>query len=159
MIKSKALPIVDDSKLDKYIDKSAGPDACWPWTGSTSGGYGNLTVARQVYRAHRLCLHKVDPQKIVGSYACHTCDNPLCCNPTHLYWGTAKQNCKDRDERGRRRGPAGVTHHKAKLDPDKVREIRRLAGTLSQRDLARQFGVAQGVIWNVIHRKFWKEVT
>jgi DNA-binding transcriptional regulator YiaG len=75
-----------------------------------------------------------------------------------LYWGSAKRNTSDRDERGRRKGPVGVAHHKAKLNPDKVREIRRLANTLTQRELAAVFGVAQGVIWNVIHRKFWKEV-
>ena len=159
MVTAKTIPQFNVSKFWKRIDTSRGDDACWPWTGSKNKqGYGQVTIQRGGYKPHRLALHLSCPCPSTDSYACHTCDNPSCCNPKHLYWGTARTNIDDRGYRGRRKGPSGVSHHKAKLDPEKVREIRQLATSLTQRELAAKFGVRQGVIWNIIHRKFWKEV-
>ena len=159
MITAKAIPAFDTTRLWNRVDKSGDINACWPWTGSrNSQGYGRITIKGGTFSCHRVALHLTAPPSSEYLYACHVCDNPPCCNPNHLYWGSAKNNISDRDTRGRRRGPVGVTHHKAKLDPKKVREIRRLADTMTQRKLAAKFGVAQGVIWNIIHKKFWKEV-
>jgi len=159
MVTAKTIPIFEVARFWEKVNKTAGETACWPWTGSvTNKGYGQINIGGSLYKSHRVALHLNEPPTVNTLYACHTCDNSLCCNPKHLYWGSAKRNTKDRDERGRRKGPQGVAHHKAKLDPDKVREIRRLANSMTQRELAAMFGVAQGVIWNVIHRKFWKKV-
>lgn len=159
MITTKPMPDDVPPNFWERMAKPAGEDGCWLWQGSkVGGGYGNLTFRQRQYKCHRLALHFHTPQPSANCHACHTCDTPACCNPRHLYWGSPVTNVSDRDDRGRRKGPKGVTHHKAKLDPDKVREIRRLAGAVKQRDLAAMFGVRQGVIWNVIHRKFWKDV-
>lgn len=159
MIRHSSLPDTAPPNFWERMSKPDGDDGCWLWQGSkVAGGYGNLTYQQKQYRCHRLALHLHSPAPSLECYACHTCDVPSCCNPKHLYWGSPATNVVDRDGRGRRNGPRGVSHHKAKLDPDKVREIRRLAGSVKQRDLAKMFGVRQGVIWNVIHRKFWKEV-
>lgn len=159
MITVKAIPAFDTARFWKRVDKSGGEDACWPWLGSRNrSGHGQINIDGGVFKCHRVALHLTDPALSQTQYACHTCDNAWCCNPKHLYWGNARSNVADRDTRGRRKGPSGTAHHKAKLDPDKVREIRQLAGRMTQRELAAIFGVAQGVIWNVIHRKFWKEV-
>ncbi len=159
MIVGKRVPAFDASRLWRRVDKSAGVDACWPWSGSkTSQGYGQITIAGSVFKCHRVVLQLTQPTDDMTKYACHTCDNPSCCNPKHLYWGSAKQNVADRETRSNVRRAYGVRHHKAKLDPEKIRSIRKLAGSMSQRALAAKFGVAQGVIWNIIHRRFWKEV-
>jgi hypothetical protein len=159
MVTAKPIPSFEAARFWKKVDRASGESACWPWTGSVNkSGYGQINIEGSVYKCHRVALNLNEPAPSEDLYACHTCDNSRCCNPAHLYWGSAKRNTSDRDERGRRKGPAGVAHHKAKLNPDKVREIRRLANMLTQRELAAVFGVAQGVIWNVIHRKFWKEV-
>lgn len=159
MITAKSIPAFNAARLWKRIDKSGGEDACWPWTGSRAkSGHGQINIGGSVFKCHRVTLHLTSSPPSQTHYACHTCDNGWCCNPKHLYWGTAISNVADRESRGRRKGPSGTTHHKAKLDPDKVREIRKLASIMKQRDLAAQFGVAQGVIWNIIHKKFWKDV-
>lgn len=83
-----------------HVDKSAGPDKCWPWLKGTyqCGGYGQFTVAgdKHLY-AHRCCL--VFSGIIIphGHYGCHKCDNPICCNPhpKHVYVGTPSDNSND----------------------------------------------------------------
>ncbi len=159
MATAKVIPPFDTARFWKRIDTSGGEDVCWPWAGSrTATGHGQINISGGVFKCHRVALHLTSPPPSQAHYACHNCDNAWCCNPKHLYWGTALSNVEDRDSRGRRKGPSGVGHHKAKLDPQRVREIRQLAGRMTQRALAAKFGVAQGVIWNIIHKKLWKEV-
>ena len=86
----------------------------------------------------------------------------------NLKWGTGGDNAKDREVHGRtargvRHGMYGVAlagqaNGYAKLTDNQVREIRRLAGSMSQRAIARKFGVHQGSVWKIIHRKSWAHV-
>ena len=64
-------------------------------------GYAKFVVAGRHCKVHRLVLEAVTGT--TGEYACHTCDNRACCNPRHLYWGTAKSNAADREIRKRSR--------------------------------------------------------
>lgn len=79
-------------------------DECWPWTrGRQSRGYGVLWLpGRRSVLTHRaaLILHSggVEPD---GHSALHSCDNPPCCNPHHLRWGTHAENMQDGVDRGR----------------------------------------------------------
>ena len=88
------------------VDKSAGDDACWPWTGEKrTSGYGWFFSKYGQYQAHRISLVLKTGQwdmfavkKVVyncPSIARHMCDNPVCCNPAHLQWGTPEQNTRD----------------------------------------------------------------
>jgi hypothetical protein len=108
------------------VDRSGGPDACWPWKLSKdTGGYGQLWLNSKLQRAHRVAfkLTKGVPKFNV----LHTCDNPPCCNPDHVYDGTHKQNTRDMMRRGRDRFPkfVGSAHGRAVLDERKVRTIRQ----------------------------------
>lgn len=79
------------------VDKSAGEDKCWPWTGQTSGGYG--ICGRE--GAHRIAYRFEHGNIPKGMLVRHSCDNPICVNPAHLLMGTVQDNTNDMLERQR----------------------------------------------------------
>ena len=90
------------------VDQSGGPDACWPWmlNRDKRSGYGRLRVDTIGFLPHRWLLGMLRGKPLAWSegereMACHRCDNPPCCNPTHLYVGDQYQNMRDSVERGR----------------------------------------------------------
>lgn len=124
------------------------PDECWPWTGGcSSGGYGVIGVEGRSVSTHRLAFQLstgLDPGDL---YVCHSCDNPPCCNPGHLYAGTPSQNQQDCKRRGRRPNRHGSRHHLAKLTEEQVLEIRRRRASGERvRDLVREFPVSPSTI-------------
>lgn len=77
---------------------------CWEFTGSTNGnGYGRMIIDGRRRYTHRLMAHyalgmPLDSRQVV----CHSCDNPPCCNPDHLFIGTQADNVRDMMTKGRR---------------------------------------------------------
>lgn len=100
------LPLAE--RLDSNIRRD-GADGCWPWIGGrTPRGYGQMMVRRRRVYVHRLMLEEALGRPIrPGLMALHRCDNPPCCNPSHLYEGSAKDNARDMHERGRAGHPRG----------------------------------------------------
>jgi hypothetical protein len=95
----------------EYVDRfrakiSTGDESeCWPWTGEhDKDGYGlfrpRKNKQRLHFRAHRVAL-ALSGVAVPDKMVLHTCDNPPCCNPTHLYLGDAKRNGEDMKNRGR----------------------------------------------------------
>ncbi len=84
------------------VDKSGGPDACWPWTAAQSGnGYGAFQTSTRQEASHRVAWtlkHGAIPD---GLFICHHCDNPLCCNESHLFLGSNRDNLRDAARKGR----------------------------------------------------------
>lgn len=92
----------------KKIDKR-GADECWPWIGSTHRGYGAFRLEGRYYKAHRI-VYSLEREPIdltapgdryQKSFVLHTCDNPPCCNPKHLYLGDIRDNMRDKVQRNR----------------------------------------------------------
>jgi hypothetical protein len=78
-----------------------GPDECWRWQASLNqNGYGRFKLASYCnVTASRLALIATKREEPFGMLALHTCDNPACCNPAHLYFGTVQNNTNDKVQR------------------------------------------------------------
>lgn len=134
---------------------------CWNWTSSNCRGYGTFGIKNKTYRANRIAYEfstGINPKNL---HVLHTCDNPACCNPNHLFLGTQQTNMLDMDEKGRRvnismKGEDNPAH---KLTRSKVDEIRvnYNNGGISQRKLARKFGIALSTLQGILEYKTWKD--
>ena len=166
---NKVTPIID--RYLAKVDKSGGPDACWPWTGSRDKGYGQIHAgpqpgvarnSRKPLKTHRFAYELEFGPIPDGMSVLHRCDNPPCCNPKHLFIGTQADNMHDMDEKLRRITPdrKGARHGMARLTEDDVRDIRRRysTGTVTQAALACHFRVTQAQISSVVLRKSWSHI-
>jgi HNH endonuclease len=148
---------ISPTAIDRFwakVKKSDDPEGCWLWQGAPGrGGYGVIKVDSYASMyAHRFSYELANGPIPEGLDVLHRCDVPLCVNPSHLWLGTPVDNMTDMMKKGR------CTY--AKLTPDKVVEIRRLyaTGDYPQTELAKQFGVNQMSISNVVTRRSWKHV-
>jgi hypothetical protein len=90
---------------------------------------------------------------------CHRCDNRQCVRLDHLFVGTHDDNQKDKARKGR--ACWGTRNPGAVMADSEIREIRtRYAkGGISQRELAREYGVSQGAISAYVRRTMWSHLT
>lgn len=172
------IPIPELSQLDisRFWDKVyvSDKEVCWNWKANTIKGYGMFCVSGFKIRAHRIAYYlgtKADPLDMV---VCHSCDNPSCCNPNHLFAGTQLDNIRDRVLKGRTKSQAGLKNG-AYTCPDKVNkgskngfsklteteviEILRLRNSgAKNKDLAIKFNVTPENISSIVVRKAWKHI-
>lgn len=162
--KKQALRPVGERFWEK-VDKSGGPNACWPWTAardeSSKWDYGEFGLRGEdgIYRpihAHRMAymLHN-DVELSPRVFVRHRCDNPPCCNPKHLRAGTAKQNTGDAVRRGRM--AKGERHGGAKLSENQVAAMRRryAKGGISMKALGLQYRVSASAVHLIVNRLKW----
>lgn len=137
-----------------YVERGA-DDECWIWTGPVNAyGYGDMNIARATTRqAHRFAfLLLVDAALPADSVVCHACDNPPCCNPSHLFAGTHADNMADKKAKGRAasRGRNGA----ARLTDEQYEAIeRRAAAGEPQVSLAREFGISPQAVSQYLKRR------
>lgn len=144
----------------------AGPDDCWLWSGwSSHNGYGRIGIDKKQFPATHVALTLDErPRLDCELMALHSCDNPPCCNPAHLRWGTHSENMIDRAVRGRHRGGwprrenilRGEMNAASKLTDQDVLKIR--ASPLRTEALGRMFGVSARAIRNVQNRSSWSHL-
>lgn len=131
------------------VDEVSG---CWLWTGAKNPtGYGVIKVKGKQWSVHRYASTLADGEIPAGVHVLHTCDNPLCCNPAHLFRGSHKDNMADKQAKGRIVAPA------AKLTPQQVQEIRSRyeAGGIRYSTLAEEYGVSKETIGAIVRTDTW----
>ena len=74
---------------------------CWVFKTRRGHPYGEFQIYGKRWKAHRLLKFKIDPPKNDNLHACHTCDNPPCINPFHIFWGTHLENKIDSVKKNR----------------------------------------------------------
>lgn len=165
--------LFDDVLDEAFLAKLAPPNerGCRLWLGTVANGYGSFR--RRGYRryAHRYAWARVHGPIPAGMFVCHECDTPLCCEISHLFLGTPKENTADcirkgryRNARGLKMPPQGVLRGerkaRAKLTDEMVRSIRAIfaAGGTNKCELGRRFGVSTRAISLVIQRRRWAHV-
>lgn len=139
---------------------------CWPWQAGFSGLYGTFRV-RVNGRwkddgAHRVAWRLAFGDIPDGLWVLHNCDNPACCNPSHLFLGTQQVNIQDAVNKGRNRGGSrkGSQNHASKLKESDVVCIREhiALGILDQHEIGALFNVTNVVISQIKRGVTWKHV-
>ena len=91
-----------EERFVAFVDETSN---CWEWTGCRllrpdgSRAYGRFKLSDKTVYAHRWLWEYCFGSIPNGKELCHTCDNPPCVRPAHLYIGTAKSNSDDKFER------------------------------------------------------------
>lgn len=148
-----------DIDVFKHIDMHNGDvSVCWEWLGQIkTDNKGNnprpyFTYDNKKHLAYRVVFNLFHPDEPLADKEVvrHTCDNSICCNPTHHERGTHEENMADMRKRERH----GLPHHA-------VKAIRRLlnAGNMTQQEIADNFGVSRETISAIKQNRVYTEVT
>jgi hypothetical protein len=133
---------------------------CLVWTAARHNkGYGEFVLRTGVKkRVHRLVWEIMNGPIPKGLQVLHTCDNPPCCEPTHLFLGTNLDNQRDMRAKGRDSKPPvyhRANHPNAKLTEADVAEIRDLLKSETQASIATRFGVCPSTIGYIKRGDTW----
>jgi hypothetical protein len=136
-----------------------GATDCWHWCGNTNKfGYGRFSYQGRAQMAHRLSFRAFVGAIPKGLSVLHTCDNPSCVNPRHLWLGTYADNRRDCLSKGRwrlMRGRSGFDHQCNKVSPEMLSEMKRLRTSgESYSKIAEAVGVAAMTVWKALNKRF-----
>ena len=143
--------------LSLFMDRVKPAEACWIWIGN----YDKKTkTPRLLFRyprsvtlqASRLAFALFNGTVFHGKLICHTCDNPSCVNPAHLFQGTQVDNMRDAISKGRK-DYTGESNANVKLTNEQVRSIRNDERT--QREIAEDFNITQVCVSLIKRGKSW----
>ena len=157
-----------EERFWEKVDKNA-PNGCWIWTGGLTRydlsrihqlRYGLFFLNerdRLVVRAHRWSWEHTHGPIPENMFVLHTCDNPPCVRPDHLFLGTPLDNMRDMIAKGRQQHPAGEHHQRAKVTWEQVHEMRRRrAGGELVGSLAREYGLEESTASRLLRGLTWK---
>lgn len=152
-MKSGPKPIPVFERLCKRLLPA--PNSCLEWQGwRDKGGYGLMSKGRRgegKVGTHRVAWEEAYGPIPEGLFVLHTCDNPPCCEPTHLFLGTQADNLADMSAKGRRAEKEGCG--RSSLTELKVSAIR--VDTRVQELIASDYGVSQSMISMIKTGRYW----
>lgn len=126
------------------VDRSGGPDACWPWLGAkNTDGYGQINVNGKRVSAHRLAYKLATGKSLGALHGRHKCNHRWCANPAHIEPGTISENARDR-------AAAGVSNKRA-LTPELVAQLRQAYANGEQLvELTRRAGISRISVYRML---------
>lgn len=150
-----------EARFWSYVSKG-GPNECWPWRAARDPhGYGRFQWAHGkpmvASRAAYFFAAGVDAGDLD---VCHSCDNPPCCNPRHLWLGTAKDNTADMIAKGRVvRGasPRGEAHPQSRITAEQALYAYHSDEPLSA--IAARLGITRQAVKFIKSGTNWAHVT
>lgn len=158
----RGLAIEERLRKNVRVDPASG---CWEWQRYRDPlGYGRISTGGRHCPAHRVSYQVFvgpipelfDGRRVI---VCHTCDNPPCVNPDHLWLGGDAENTGDRDRKGRQVALPGESHGNAVLTEADVRQIRaEAAAGATFTALGERFGVTRQNISLIVKRRAWTHV-
>lgn len=133
-------------------------NACWEWQGARQQGgtYGVFWFQGKMVGAHRFSYLVATGSDPGDMEVCHTCDNPGCVRPSHLFAGTAKDNAADRQRKGRGRDQRGSKNSMSKLT-GRVDDMRAMYGAgATYQQVADTFDVSLSTAYEAVRGVTWK---
>jgi hypothetical protein len=179
----KVLSLVGDEEAKRIFmaNITITDTGCWigPWKRFGSWGYCRFVYRGITRQAHRAAWELFVGPIPEGLFVCHSCDNPPCVNPKHLFIGTAQDNSSDMKNKGRsatgdknglRKHPErnpnilypdvrrGTNNHSAKLSYDIITAMRAQWPGRSFAAIAREFGVSRQTATRAIKGETYKNL-
>lgn len=94
--------------MKRFWDKVEKTATCWNWIGANRNGYGVIKIDNKSVATHRLSYEMHIGPIPEGLLVCHSCNNPLCVNPEHLFAGSYSDNMIDAMNKDRLSIPEGI---------------------------------------------------
>jgi hypothetical protein len=140
---------------ERFENKVVKTPLCWCWVGASQHGRGVFKYKGRDRKAPQVAYMLYTGEIPAGLFVCHTCDNPMCVNPDHLWLGTAKDNM--RDCVSKKRHLFGKKSPRAILTEVEVLAIYR--SPLSHREAALQHQISKSTVKDIRAGRSWKLTT
>lgn len=145
----------------RFWKKVLKSENCWIWSGGNNGTYGTIQIYGRAYYAHRVSFelngNVIEENKVIM----HSCDNPLCVNPNHLFMGSQLDNMRDKMNKGRYKVTAGdhkgIKNAAAKINDDtafNIRKDRELG--MSIRKIGKKYTLSPSQIFRIVKGESWQ---
>jgi hypothetical protein len=145
-------------------------NGCWEWQGlknhSKYGYFTDFETRKKIF-SHRYSYKTFRGEITENFHVCHTCDNPKCCNPAHLFLGTDKDNMQDCKNKGRtakgdKVARKGEDNKNSIFTEELVFQIRKMCSEgLKDREISNRLGSDKYSIYQINairHRRSWKHI-
>lgn len=139
-----------EERFLRNVIKGENENDCWGWKGyKDTNGYPQLSDKGKEKMGSRISYTIFNGGIGEDLCVCHSCDNPICTNPKHLWLGTHLENMRDRDLKGRRKTKINL------IIANKIREEYK-QGLYTYNTIADKYGIKQGTVGDILHNRIWK---